>query len=103
MKRAFLALATSAALLVAGTVAAQAPADGQKVLRYAFEIAETSFDPAKVNDLYSRTITPNIFEGLYKFDLFARPVKLRPLTAAGMPQHTDDYTSWPIRIGPGIY
>ena len=36
---------------------------GSKVLRYAFEVAETSLDPARVNDLYSRTLTPHIYEG----------------------------------------
>ncbi len=54
-----------------------------KVLRYAFEVAETSLDPAKINDLYSRTLTPHIFEGLYTYDHLARPVKIKPLTADG--------------------
>ena len=35
--------------------AAPRPPAPQKVLRYAFEVAETSFDPAQVSDLYSRT------------------------------------------------
>jgi ABC-type oligopeptide transport system substrate-binding subunit len=62
--------------LAAGTAAAQGAAP--KVLRYAFEVAETSFDPAKVNDLYSRTLTPHIFEAPYKFDHLARPLKIKP-------------------------
>ncbi len=59
-----------------------------KVLRYAFEVAETSLDPAKINDLYSRTLTPHIFEGLYTYDHLARPVKIKPLTADSMPTHS---------------
>ncbi|HEY2977429.1 MAG TPA: ABC transporter substrate-binding protein, partial [Burkholderiaceae bacterium] len=74
-----------------------------KVLRYAFEVAETSFDPVKINDLYSRTITPHIFEAPYKFDHLARPVKIKPLTADGMPQHSSDFRVWTVRIKPGIY
>jgi len=74
-----------------------------KVLRYAFEVAETSLDPAKINDLYSRTLTPHIFEGLYTYDHLARPVKIKPLTADGMPQHSDDYRVWTARVRPGIY
>jgi len=58
-----------------------------KVLRYAFEVAETSLDPAKINDLYSRTLTPHIFEGLYTYDHLARPVKIKPLTADGRAVH----------------
>jgi len=88
-----------------------APLDGRaqsagvepKVLRYAFEVAETSFDPVKVNDLYSRTVTPHIFEAPYKFDHLARPVKIKPLTADGMPQHSADYRVWTVRIQSGIY
>ena len=75
----------------------------KKVLRYAFEVAETSFDPVKVNDLYSRTVTPHIFEAPYKFDHLARPVKIKPLTADGMPEHSPDFRVWTVRIKPGIY
>jgi ABC-type transport system substrate-binding protein len=74
-----------------------------KVLRYAFEVAETSLDPAKINDLYSRTLTPHIFEGLYTYDHLARPVKIKPLTADGMPQQSDEYRVWTVRIKPGIF
>ena len=61
-------------------------AGAPKVLRYAFDVAETSFDPVKINDLYSRTLTPHIFEALYTYDHLARPVKIMPLTADGMPR-----------------
>jgi len=74
-----------------------------KVLRYAFEVAETSLDPVKINDLYSRTLTPHIFEGLYTYDHLARPVKIKPLTADGMAQHSDDYRVWTARVRPGTY
>ena len=46
-----------AGLLLLAAAAADSDAAPQKVLRYAFLIAETSFDPAKTNDVYSRTIT----------------------------------------------
>lgn len=39
-----------------------------KVLRYAFEIAETGFDPAQISDYYSRTATENMFDALYRYD-----------------------------------
>ena len=80
-----------------------APPTRTKVLRYAFEVAETSLDPAKINDLYSRTLTPHIYEGLYTYDHLARPVKIKPLTADGMPQHSDDYRVWTVKVKPGIY
>jgi ABC-type transport system substrate-binding protein len=74
-----------------------------KVLRYAFPVAETGFDPAQISDLYSRTVTPHIFESLYGYDHLARPAKIKPLTAAEMPEITDDYRTWTVRIQPGIY
>ena len=93
--------------LLAGAMAhAQTPAPAEapkKVLRYAFEVAETSLDPVKINDNYSRTLTPHIFEGLYRYDHLARPAKFRPLTADGMPQHSDDYRVWTVKVRPGIY
>ncbi|MEO6364227.1 MAG: ABC transporter substrate-binding protein, partial [Caldimonas sp.] len=58
---------------------------------------------AKVVDIYSRTITPHIFEALYRYDHLARPVKIRPLTAAGMPEVADDFRTWTVRVTPGIF
>jgi ABC-type transport system substrate-binding protein len=98
----------AAALTAALPARAQAPAGGaaapgKKVLRYAFRVAETSLDPVKVNDLYSRTLTPHIFEALYKYDHLARPVKLKPLTAAGEPEVSSDFRVWTVRLQRGIY
>ena len=76
---------------------------GPKVLRYAFRVAETGFDPAKLSDLYSRIITPHIFEGLYTYDHLARPAKIKPLTAAAMPEVSSDFRVFIIRVQPGIY
>jgi ABC-type transport system substrate-binding protein len=90
--------------LVALAMGSQMSAGGEpKVLRYAFEVAETSFDPVKINDLYSRTVTPHIFEAPYQFDHLARPIKVKPLTAAAMPEHSADFRVWTVRIKPGIY
>jgi ABC-type transport system substrate-binding protein len=75
----------------------------QRVLRYAFPAAETGFDPAQVNDLYSRIVTSHIFDGLYQYDHLARPYLIRPNVADGMPTVGDDYRTWTVKIRPGIY
>jgi ABC-type transport system substrate-binding protein len=93
----------AAALLAAALLPAAQAQDGKKVLRYAFVTAETGFDPARINDLYSRTVTPHIFEALYRFDYLARPFKIVPGTAAAMPEVSDDYKTWTVRLQPGIY
>ena len=82
---------------------AAAQGGGKKVLRVSFRTAETGFDPAQINDIYSRTVTPHIFEAPYQYDPLARPALVRPLTADGMPEHADDYKTWTVKIRPGIY
>jgi ABC-type transport system substrate-binding protein len=87
----------------AGWSAAVPAADPPKVLRYAFPIAETGFDPVQLSDLYSRTVTAGIFEAPLAFDFLDRPVRMKPLTAAAMPEISDDFKTFTFRIKPGIY
>ena len=75
----------------------------EKVLRYAFEIAETGFDPAQISDYYSSTVTENIFDALYRYDYLARPAKVVPNVAQGMPVITDDFRTFTVKVKPGIY
>lgn len=74
-----------------------------RVLRYAFTGAESSFDPAQVQDLYSRTICAHIFDALYEYEPYVRPFKLRLNTAAALPEVADGYRSFTFRVRPGIY
>ena len=105
-----LALATSLAL-ACGVAKAQAPkkvlpdqvAQPLKVLRYAFPIAETGFDPAQISDLYSRTVASNIFEAPLTYDYLARPAKFKPQTAEALPEISDDGKRFVFRIRPGIF
>jgi ABC-type transport system substrate-binding protein len=92
-----------AAALPGTAQTATQPAAPKKVLRYAFEIAESSLDPAKVNDLYSKMLLAHVYEGLLTYDYLARPVKMKPLTAQAMPEHSADFRVWTIKVKPGIY
>jgi ABC-type transport system substrate-binding protein len=74
-----------------------------KILRYAFEIAETGFDPAEISDLYSRSIAGNIFDAPLRFAYLAAPGTLEPATADGMPEISSDYRTFTIHIKKGIY
>jgi ABC-type transport system substrate-binding protein len=80
------------------------PAPGLKVLRLASE-SETGFDPARVGDVRSLRITSHIFEPLLEFDPLARPVKLRPRTAAALPEPEpgSGWRVWTVRLQPGIF
>ncbi len=95
-----LALPTPAASSDAGPAA---PPARQKVLRYAFPIAETGFDPAQITDLYSRTIVANILEAPLTYDYLARPALVVPQTAAALPEVSDDYRRFVFTLRPGIH
>ncbi|MBL0092549.1 MAG: bicyclomycin resistance protein [Piscinibacter sp.] len=77
-----------------------APAD---TLRVALETAETGFDPLAIGDENSNRVAACIFESPLCYDHVARPVKLRPLTAAALPEIGDDFRSFTFRIRPGIF
>ena len=100
-RRSFIARSQAALLLGASPllseIAQAAGTQPQKVLSYAFAVAETGFDPAQVNDIYSRIITAHIFESPLTYDHLARPFKLRPNTAAAMPEVSDDLRTFTFR------
>ena len=101
----FAKLLLGSMLLALGAQASLAadPPKTEKVFRYAYRGSETGFDPAQISDLYSRTITDNIFEGLFKYDYLARPVQVVPALADGMPEIKDDYKTFIIKVKRGVY
>ena len=107
MKRTALLRVLATTLVLACSAAggqSTAPSDGPlKVLRYAFPIAETSFDPAYITDLYSRTVAGAIFDAPLEFEFLAQPARMRPNTAAAMPEVSADFRRFTFRIQPGIY
>ncbi len=103
-RRHTLALAAAATLpLPPAPAASKAAANGLRTLRYAFPVAESNFDPAQISDTYSRTVTCHIFEALYGYDHLARPAKIVPLVADGMPEVSDDFRTWTFTVRKGIF
>jgi ABC-type transport system substrate-binding protein len=92
--------ATLGALALAATVHA---ADMRKTLHVAFPVAESGFDPQAISDTYSDAVCLAIFDPLYRYDYFARPVALQPNTADGPPEITDGGRTYTIRVRPGIH
>jgi len=95
-------LAGAIAALISSFPLAAHAADMNKVIRDVFPAAETGFDPAASNDLYSGTIGQAIFDTLYTYDYLARPSKLAPLAAEALPQITDDGKTYTIKLRKGI-
>ena len=101
-----LALACSVAAVAAVAPVAASdtpPAATAKVLRYAFLIAETTFDPAQISDLYSNTVAAGIFDAPVEFEFLAKPARMRPNTLVAMPEVSEDFKTFTFKVKPGIY
>ncbi|WP_295642800.1 ABC transporter substrate-binding protein, partial [uncultured Methylibium sp.] len=103
MLRSGLILALALTIGAAAPAQTVQPASEKKVLRYAFRVAETGFDPAQLSDLYSATVAANIYDAPLQMSFLARPARLRPNTAAAMPEISADFTTYTVTIKPGIY
>ena len=71
-------------------------------MRQAFDAAETGFDPVRISDGNSATITEAIFERLLTYDYLARPAKLVPMVTTAMPEVSADGRTYTFRLRPGI-
>jgi oligopeptide transport system substrate-binding protein len=98
-----LVVATSFAIDVALAPIAVHAAGPNDTLHIVLSGAETSFDPQALSDNYSWTITNAIFDAPYKYDYFARPLRLTPNTTSAVPEIADDGRAYTIRIGAGLY
>jgi len=79
------------------------PADAQKVLKIAFPTPETGFDPVRVNDLYSNTITAAIFQPLVTYDWMAMPTRIVPNAAEALPDISPDGTTYTFKVKKGLF
>jgi ABC-type transport system substrate-binding protein len=93
---------TLAAVLFAFSFAAGA-ADPGKVLRTAFSIAESSFDPILAWDAASNSVIEHIFESMLDYEYLARPVKLAPRTVERLPEVSDNGATYLCRVRKGIF
>ncbi len=106
MNRSFFFGTLHVVLGVSLSVASQlAPAqpDPRKVLRYSFEVAETTLDPQKISDIYSNFVVDAIFDTPLRYDYLARPSKLVPNTLTSMPVVSADLMTLTMKVKPGIY
>ena len=92
---------TLAVVLFASSFAGAA--DSGKVLRTAFSIAETSFDPVIAWDAASDAVVEHIMESMLDYEYLARPVKLAPLTLERLPEVSDRGATYLCRVRKGIY
>lgn len=60
------------------------------------------FDPAHAADMASVTAVGKVYEGLLQYAYWARPYRVEPLLADGMPEVSEDGRVWRFRIREGI-
>src|SRR5438477_7893605 len=96
------AVASIAVALALGAALSDA-ADMKKTLHVTFGTAENGFDPQAVYDSYSFYVCHALFDPLYSYDYFARPVRLVPNTAAALPEITNGGRTFTVKMRPGIY
>lgn len=95
-------LARTALALLTWLLAGPALAADPTVLRTAAVSDVSSFDPAVASDIYSAAVAGQILEPLYTYAYLARPVQVRPLTAAALPEVSADQRELTVKLRPGI-
>ncbi len=78
-------------------------ADVQKVIRVAYQIAETSYDNAFASDEVSQSVGERIIEPMLDYDYLARPLKLTPRTLSKLPEITDNGKTITATLQKGIF
>jgi ABC-type transport system substrate-binding protein len=89
--------------LLLGVATQCVAADPSHILRVEHRVAQSGFDPQAASDTYSFHVIDAIFDPLYTYDYFARPAKLVPRTADGLPEITDGGRTYTLHVRPGIY
>ncbi len=98
-----LVVAASLAIDVALTSIPVHAAGPNDTLHVVLSGAEAGLDPQALSDGYSWAIASAIFDAPYKYDYFARPLRLAPNTAASGPEIADGGRTYTVRIRSGIY
>ena len=96
-------MARIAAIVAVAIALAAHSADPNKVLRFAFQNAEATFDPAVYQDQYSSMVVDQILDPMLTYDYLARPAKLVPNTLESMPEVSADGLTYTFRLRKGIY
>src|SRR5271169_2652124 len=98
-----LRLSRAFAVALYGLSFAAFAADPSKVLRTAFSVAESSFDPVLAWDAASNSVVEEISESMLGYEYLARPVKLAPQTLERLPEVSDRGATYLCRLRKGIF
>ncbi|HOT73604.1 MAG TPA: ABC transporter substrate-binding protein [Anaerohalosphaeraceae bacterium] len=95
--------AIAAAVFVGCRKSSTPPQTDRMLIRLPLFTKIQTLDSGNLTDIYSLGIASQIFESLYEYHYLKRPCELVPLLAEEMPQISDDYLTYTIRIKKGIF
>lgn len=95
--------AIAAAVFVGCRKSSTPPQTDRMLIRLPLFTKIQTLDSGNLTDVYSLGIASQIFESLYEYHYLKRPCELVPLLAEEMPQISDDYLTYTIRIKKGIF
>jgi oligopeptide transport system substrate-binding protein len=98
----FAASRSYSALLLLVAMCIALPASAQKTLNLVVNSAESTFDPAAIDDVPSADIAQQVLESPLQYDYFARPVALVARTCE-LIETSKDGKSFVLRVKPGIF
>jgi ABC-type transport system substrate-binding protein len=78
-------------------------ADPAKIIRLAWPVPETNFDPLQQRDVLSAAIVESVFDTMVQYDYLARPSKLIANTLESLPEASADGTQYVFHLRRGIY
>jgi len=81
----------------------QPAVEGGQVYRHAMDGAPSNLDPAQASNLYANFLAVNLYDTLYRYKYLARPYRLHPNLADGMPEVSADGLIYTIRLKPGVH
>lgn len=73
------------------------------VFRMSVSEAPTSLDPLKASSAYASAIVTNVYDTLYRYQLFAEPHALRPNLALALPEVSEDGLTVQIHLRQDAY
>ena len=94
-----------AALSACDCVPEASPVTTKSPVRFRMNFTEvpTNLDPIKANSAYAGAIISNVYDTLYRYQLFTEPYALTPNLAAAMPELSQDGKTVRIRLRTDAY
>ncbi len=103
MNKRQIVLLAGLAAAVFGGCARSGGKPGEKVLEYGAVAVAGSADPNQVASMYDADLVGLLYDSLYEYEYLARPFKLKPQLADGMPDISKDGRTYTIKLKKGVF